>query len=71
MYSKIEKSFQNSQFYRNYNNVDFVILKFRKIKNKYTESKNKYKNDFLDKINMICMMQFIQFYLKIISKKSN
>ena len=49
MDSKIEKSFQNSQFYRNYNNADFVILKFQKIKNDYTESKNKYKNELQNK----------------------
>ena len=44
MYSKIEKSFQNSQFYRNYNEINYVLLKFQTIKNEYTESKNKYKN---------------------------
>ena len=50
MNPKIEKSFQNIQFYRNYNNVDFVILKFQKIKNEYDESKNKYKNELKIKI---------------------
>ena len=44
MDSKIGISFQNSQFYRNYNNIDFVILKFQKIKNDYNSSKTKYKN---------------------------
>jgi ankyrin repeat protein len=44
MYSKIEISFQNSQFYRNYNEINYILSKFRTIRNKYTESKNKYKN---------------------------
>ena len=44
MYSKIEKSFQNSQFYRNYNEINYVVLKFQTIKNEYTVSKNNYKN---------------------------
>ena len=44
MNSKIEKSFRNSQFYRNYNETNYVLLKFQTIKNEYTESENKYKN---------------------------
>ena len=53
MDSKIEKYFQNSQFYRNYNNIDFAILQFKKIKNEFNSSKNKYQNksiSILDKI---------------------
>ena len=49
---KIEKSFQNSQFYRNYNNINCIILKFEKIKNEYKLSKNKYNdklNSFINK----------------------
>jgi ankyrin repeat protein len=49
----IKISFQNSQFYRNCNNIDFIISKFQKIRNEYTVTKNKYKNrlenDFLEK----------------------
>jgi hypothetical protein len=44
MNSKIEKYFQNSRFYKNYNNINFVFSKFQKIKNEYTVSKNKFKN---------------------------
>ena len=56
MNSKIEKHFQHSQFYRNYNNIDFVILKFTKIKKEYIDFKNKlvsilpHKNQFNNKI---------------------
>ena len=51
MNSKIKKSFQNSRFYRNYNNIDQIVLKFEKINNEYIESKNKYKN-FHDKFEL-------------------
>ena len=44
MHFKIDKSFQNSRFYKNYNNIEHVILQFEKIKNEYINSKNKYKN---------------------------
>ena len=50
---KIEKSFQNSQFYRNYNNIDFIILQFKKIKDECDSSKNKYKNNLISIINII------------------
>ena len=53
MNSKIEKSFQNSQFYRNYNNIDTVILKFKKIKNGYDSSKIKYKNEMISIIKKL------------------
>ena len=41
----IEKSFQNSRFYRNYNNIECAFLKFEKIKKEYIKSKNKYDNN--------------------------
>ena len=53
MHSKIKKSFRNSQFYRNYNEIDYVILKFQTIKNEYTQSKNKYKNKLNDLLPLL------------------
>jgi hypothetical protein len=53
MNSKIEKYFQNSQFYRNYNNIDFVILQFKKIKDEFNSSKNIYKNNLESIIDTI------------------
>ena len=53
MDSKIDKSFRNSQFYRNYNNIDFVILKFKKIKNEFNSSKNNYENNLVSFIDTI------------------
>jgi ankyrin repeat protein len=44
MDSKIKKSFQNSKFYRNFNNIDFLVLKFQKIRIGYIESKIKLQN---------------------------
>jgi hypothetical protein len=72
MHSKIEKYFQNSLFYRNYNEINRVVLKFQKIKDEYTESKNKNKlnnvsillnknqlqNKFLEKMNLILFDKF-------------
>ena len=74
MYSKIEKSFRNSQFYKNYNEINYVNLKFQMIKNEYTKSKPKYnnklnnlflssnknqlKNKILEKTNLILFDKF-------------
>jgi hypothetical protein len=72
MHSKIEKYFQNSLFYRNYNEINRVVLKFQKIKDEYTEFKNKNKlnnvsillnknqlqNKFLEKMNLILFDKF-------------
>lgn len=64
MNSKIEKSFQNSQFYKNYNNIDNVILKFKKIKNEYKSSKNKYKNEMISIIDILNKNQVQSKFLK-------
>ena len=48
MNNKIKEHFQNSRFYKNYNNIDHVILKFKRINNEYESSKLKYKK-FLEK----------------------
>jgi hypothetical protein len=58
MCSKIELSFQNSQFYKNYNEIDYVILKFQMIKNELNNvllllNKNQLKNKILEKTNLI------------------
>ena len=64
MNSKIEKSFQNSQFYRNYNNIDDVFLKFKKIKNGYISSKTKYKNNIISLIKILNKNQLHSIFLK-------
>lgn len=70
---KLEKSFQNSLFYRNYNNIGNVILKFQSIKNKYKLERNKYKNNSItikntlnkDKIKKIFLEKLnLYFYVK-------
>ena len=71
MNSKIEKSFQNSQFYRNYNNIDTIILKFKKIKNEYTESKNKYKNNLISIVNTLNKNQIQSNFYDKFNKKIN
>jgi ankyrin repeat protein len=43
MNNKIKKHFENSRFYKNYNNINHVLLKFKKIKNEYNSSKIKSK----------------------------
>ena len=47
MNSKIKESFENSRFYKNYNNIDHVILKINNIKNYYKFSKNKRKENLI------------------------
>ena len=61
---KIEKSFQNSQFYRNYNNIENVILHFDKIKNEYTLSKDKYKNSIISLMKILNEKQTRSNFLK-------
>lgn len=48
MDNKIKEHFENSRFYKNYNNIDHVFLKFKRINNEYESSKLKYKK-FLEK----------------------
>ena len=43
MYHKIEKHFRNRRFYKNYNNIENVILHFKKIRDTYNSFRNKYK----------------------------
>lgn len=43
MNSQIKFFFQNSQYYRNYNNVDHIVSNFEKIKNRNKASKELYK----------------------------
>ncbi len=52
MESVIKLHFINSQFYKNYQNIDCVIMYFKQIKNKYDSFKIKY-NEFneLNKYN--------------------
>ena len=38
---KIKTYFKNSQFYKNYKNIDFILSMFKKIKHNYSLSKNK------------------------------
>ena len=64
MNSKIEKSFQNIQFYRNYNNIDNIISIFKKIKNDYNSSKNKYKNVLMMIIDKFDKNQIKKEFLK-------
>jgi hypothetical protein len=64
MNSKIEKSFQNSQYYRNYNEINQVVLKFEKIKNEYNKSKKKYKNNLISIINTLNNNKIQQKYIK-------
>jgi hypothetical protein len=52
MESKIKKNFTNSRFYKNYNNIDNVILHFKKIKNENTSIKNNYKTELIRFINL-------------------
>ena len=53
MYSKIKKSFRNSRFYRNYNNIDNVILQFEKIKISHTKVKTEHKKKLIHFINIM------------------
>ena len=73
MNSKIEISFQNSQFYKNYNNIDQVILHFKTIKNEYSSSKNKYKNKLISIANTLYKNKirstFLEFFIKKIFDK--
>jgi ankyrin repeat protein len=43
MDSIIKNHFQNSKFYKNYGNVNNVLLRFKNIKSKYNQSKLKFK----------------------------
>jgi hypothetical protein len=43
MKSKIKKHFIKSRFYENYNNINNIILNFKKIKKQYDLSKNTFK----------------------------
>ena len=44
MDSIIKKGFENSQFYKNYNNINNVLLQFKNIKSKYQQFKVNFKN---------------------------
>lgn len=51
-FQKIEKAFQNSQFFENYQNIDDILQKFKNIKNNY-------KNELIQFIH-----EFIKYYFE-------
>ena len=72
MCSKIESGFKNSQYYRNYNEINYVILKFQMIKNVYIESKTEYKNQLKNKIlEKTKLISIKKFDKTIFENKSN
>jgi ankyrin repeat protein len=60
---KIEKHFQHSQFYRNYNDINIIVSYFKKIRNEYDKSKIKCKK-ILDNARPTFSMKFWRTDLK-------